>query len=158
MTEYIVLIVLTFISAIWDLKYKKIPNMIVFSGMAIGLVFSTEKGLVLEHLMGLGILFGVSFLVYSLLRHLIGMGDMKLLMMCEAFMGLIPAFYIFMLSQILLLLYVLIKGKRKQVWSGLKSIAFYRTMPVGSEKYSLGIFFLAATCIYLGCVLWKGAL
>lgn len=149
MTEYIVFLVLTALAAVWDGLYKKIPNGIVFPGMVLGICFSTLRQTLAEHLMGLVILFLMAYFAEAFIRNRIGMGDWKLWMMCEAFTGIFPSFLIFTVSQFLLLSFVLIKGKGVKVWHGLKTILFYRVVPEGTEKYSLGTFFLMAALLCL---------
>lgn len=153
--DYLILVSLTVLAAVWDLKYQKIPNFIVFPGMIAGLVLSALKGFFIYRLIGLGILLVISFVVYSCFRGWIGMGDMKLWMMCEMFLGMKASFIIFTLSQFLLLLVVLLKGKGQNVKQGFLSFVFYRCPVEGTEKYSLGIFFMMATIFYMACTFGK---
>lgn len=151
MTEYIALIILTGLVALWDLRYKKIPNLIVFPGMLTGICISVYKGSAVEILTGMAVLLLVSFFLFCLFRGRIGMGDLKLWMMCETFTGLLPSVGIFTLSQILLLLYVLLKGKSQRVWQGFKIFFLYKHLIDGTESYSVGVFFLVASFLYVGC-------
>lgn len=156
MAELIVFIVLTAVAAFWDLRYKKIPNLLVFPGMITGICFSVYKGTVLEIVTGSAILFLASFLIFCLFGCRIGMGDLKLWMMCETFTGLLPSVCIFTLSQILLLLYALFKGKSNKIWQGFKHFFLYKYLMDGTENYSLGGFLLVAACMYVGFSLWRG--
>lgn len=146
------LVVLTYMASIMDIVKKKIPNEIVFSGMAIGAFLSWLQGELLNRIWGIGILFIFAYLIYRYFRNKVGLGDIKLWMMCTSFTGFIPSLYIFTVSQILLFINALICGKKSQMTSGLRQYAVYGTLPEGTEEYPFAPFFLIAVSLY---ILWK---
>lgn len=93
----LILFVILFIATITDLKYRKIPNILTFPSICIGLFigYPGDK----EKILGLILLF-----LFGMTR-LLGMGDLKLLMVIHAFLGFLPAVYILGIGAFCLILY-----------------------------------------------------
>lgn len=92
--KYLILII-TFIAMITDVKEHKIPNRLLLGSLIVGLVFT---------LFNAGFMEGVTFLLRAVLGILImivpyvfkkvGGGDVKLVAIVCAYMNWIPSFYI----------------------------------------------------------------
>ena len=139
------------------LELTEIPNVIVFPGMAAGFVLSVLQGETLKSLIALGIIFGITFLVFSFLHGLIGMGDMKLWMMAGSFLGFGASFIAFTAAQLLLALYVIITGRGREAEWGLRRVVLHRLRPEKTESYSFGIFFFIG-CAAAAVLLSKGVI
>ena len=84
-----VLLALVLGAAVYDVRYRRIPNWLSVSGVLIGLALNTFlyqgwPGLRLS-LLGLAVAFGVYFLLYAL--RAMGAGDVKLMAAVGAIMG-----------------------------------------------------------------------
>lgn len=79
---------LTLVAAIWDLRTRKIPNELVFLGLAAGLAAGTAAGGLLGfgHAL-LGAMVGLCILLFPWTRGWMGGGDVKLVAACGALMG-----------------------------------------------------------------------
>jgi prepilin peptidase CpaA len=119
-----VLIALVLIAAIYDLRYRKIPNWLVLAGLLIGIglnAFLFEwAGL---RIAGLGI--GFAFLIYFPLYAIraMGAGDVKLMAAIGSLVGPWPWFGIFlftaMVGGLMALVLVLTRGRARQTFSNL---------------------------------------
>jgi prepilin peptidase CpaA len=72
--------VLVIIAAIWDIRTRRIPNWLTLSGVILGVALNTflfEINGLWFSLKGLGVAFGVYFVLYLL--HAMGAGDVKLM-------------------------------------------------------------------------------
>lgn len=72
--------VLVILAAIWDVRTRRIPNWLTLSGMVLGVALNTflfEINGLWFSLKGLGVAFGVYFVLYLL--HAMGAGDVKLM-------------------------------------------------------------------------------
>lgn len=72
--------VLVILAAIWDVRTRRIPNWLTLSGVVLGVALNTflfEINGLWFSLKGLGVAFGVYFLLYLL--HAMGAGDVKLM-------------------------------------------------------------------------------
>lgn len=123
------------LSAAWqDIRYFRIPNLLVFSGALIGILLNTllpqsVGGLgMLASLAGLGVGLGILLPLY-LLRAL-SAGDIKLLAMIGAFVGpadiLIITVYVILAGGILALAVVLLQGKLSRLIDNYKLMLFMR--------------------------------
>lgn len=84
----IAIVALLWISAVWDLRHRRIPNVLVFVGTAIGFVLQIEfAGLngLLSALSGLAV--GLAILMPGYLIGTTGAGDVKLMATVGAFLG-----------------------------------------------------------------------
>jgi len=72
--------ILVIIAAIWDIRTRRIPNWLTLSGVILGVALNTflfEIDGLWFSLKGLGVAFGVYFVLYLL--HAMGAGDVKLM-------------------------------------------------------------------------------
>ena len=112
---WIPLLILLCIVTITDIKDKKIPNVIVFPGMAAGLFLSfTDAKSTLWRLAGMGVIFFIGMLGAA------GLGDIKLWMMIVAFIGFPNSLWCIGIAAMLMLIYGLI-FKRKDTLKELKN-------------------------------------
>ena len=101
-TLEVVLVCIVVIAGIWDLRYRRIPNWLTLSAIALGFILNTLlfswHGFLLA-LLG----FGCSLLVYLplyLLRAM-GAGDVKLMAAVGAIAGPVNWLYIFLFTALL---------------------------------------------------------
>lgn len=165
----ILLLVLLFAS-VSDIKSHRIPNLLTFPAAVLGIALHLAMDGVwggASALIGYLVLFFGGFLFYRWIGG-IGAGDIKLLMACAAFIGIMPTLYVafvsFLLQTVWLMIRWLIKGtavhniRQLAIWlytwavPGLKVQHFH---PVGTpDRSPHGPFILAgAACTVL---LWWG--
>jgi prepilin peptidase CpaA len=97
------LIVLILVAAVYDLRYRRIPNWLTISGVITGIAMNTFlyrgwPGLRLS-LAGLAVSFAAYFLLYSL--RAMGGGDVKLMAAIGALVGVRDWFGIFMITALI---------------------------------------------------------
>jgi prepilin peptidase CpaA len=111
-------------AAVYDVRYRRIPNWLSMSGVLAGLALNTFlyqgwPGLQLS-LQGLGVGFGVYFLLYAV--RAMGAGDVKLMAAVGAIVGWRDWFGTFLITAIIggamALILVAAKGRmRKTLWN-----------------------------------------
>ena len=72
--------ILVIVAAIWDIRTRRIPNWLTLSGVVLAVALNTflyETAGLWYSLKGLGVAFGVYFVLYLL--HAMGAGDVKLM-------------------------------------------------------------------------------
>lgn len=99
----VILIVMVLAAAVYDVRYRRIPNWVSVTGAAIGLALNTflyrgAPGLLFA-VKGLAVAFGLYFLLYAL--HAMGAGDVKLMGAVGSLVGWQDWFGIFLISAIL---------------------------------------------------------
>ena len=98
----LILAALVLTAAAWDLKSRRIPNWLTLTGIICGVALNSFlygwTG-VKESLEGLGVAFGVYFVLY--LVRAMGAGDVKLMAAVGSFVGPGNWFFIFMITAIL---------------------------------------------------------
>jgi prepilin peptidase CpaA len=104
------LLALVLAAAVYDVRYRKIPNWITLLGAVLGLVLNTFPGLLYQHflspdwsglwfsLSGLGLAFGIYVVLYAL--RAMGAGDVKLMAAAGAIVGPQNWFGIFVITAI----------------------------------------------------------
>lgn len=120
----VVLIVLVLAAAVYDVRYRRIPNWVSVSGAVIGLALNTFlfggwSGFLFS-LKGLLLGFGLYFVLYAL--RAMGAGDVKLMGAVGSLVGWQDWFAIFLVTAIiggiLALLVMLLRGRvKKTVWN-----------------------------------------
>lgn len=120
----VVLILVVLVAAVYDVRYRRIPNWLSLSGAAIGLALNTFlyqgiSGLIFS-LKGLVVGFGAYFLLYAL--RAMGAGDVKLMGAVGSLVGWEDWFGIFLVTAIiggiLALIVVLLRGRvKKTFWN-----------------------------------------
>lgn len=146
MIQLYILIIILLIASYTDLKYRKIPNWLTFPGMALGfIVGSHTPEIILWKLLCLCILFILG------MSRLVGFGDLKLIMVINSFLTILPAIYCTGIAAGLLVLYSFIRN-RKETWGIFKitlSQLFYQNVEKMDQKgYPFAPFLLVGTCIY----------
>jgi prepilin peptidase CpaA len=120
----IFLLSLVLVAAIYDVRYRRIPNWLTLCGVLAGVALNTFllpvwPGLRYS-LAGLGLGFGVYFALYAL--HAMGAGDVKLMAGVGAMLGWQNWFGVFIVTAILggimaLILVVAKKRTKKTLWN-----------------------------------------
>lgn len=112
----VLLLVLILASGFWDLKERKIPNKVTFTGILIGILFNVITGGfpgLLQSLLGLAAGLAIFFLPFAMGG--MGAGDVKLMGAIGALMGwrfsLVTALYSALVGGLMVLGYLLYKGK-----------------------------------------------
>jgi prepilin peptidase CpaA len=85
-----VLIAVVLAAAVYDVRYRRIPNWLSLAGVLIGVALNgfldqERPGLFVSSLLGLAIAFGVYFILYAL--RAMGAGDVKLMAAVGAIVG-----------------------------------------------------------------------
>ena len=111
-------------AAIYDVRYRRIPNWISVSGVVLGLIlnaflYPTWPG-IFHSLKGLGLAFAVYFVLYAL--HAMGAGDVKLMSAIGAIVGWQNWFGIFIVTAIIgglmAVILVVMRGRlKKTLWN-----------------------------------------
>lgn len=166
----ITLLILLLIATWQDIRHYRIPNILVFSGTAIGILLHTalphEMGGIgiLSSLGGLGV--GLVILLPLYMLRAMGAGDIKLMATIGAFVGpssmLIITIYVLLAGGILALSVALLRGRFSKLIDNLKFMLFLRlagtsTMsPITTEnlhqsagKLPYGVAIAAGTLFFL---------
>lgn len=114
----VLLLTLVAASGFFDLKERKIPNKITFTGILIGILFNIVTGGWLGLLQGiLGMFAGLAIFFLPFVMGGMGAGDVKLMGAIGALMGwrfsLITALYSALVGGLMVLSYLLYTGKLK---------------------------------------------
>lgn len=142
-----VLLVILTIATIWDIRTKKIPNLLILSGLIGGFLRMSSVNSVIW-----AIIFLVILLLFSSLR-LIGNGDIKLWMVISLFTGILGSCIIMLFAVGLFFLYGLIRYKKAALHIYITSFTNLATKQ-GIKRYT-GIeipfapFMLAGYILYL---------
>lgn len=113
------LLVLILVSGFWDLKERKIPNKITFTGILIGLIFNTITGGWTGLLQGIfGLFAGLAIFFLPFVMGGMGAGDVKLMGAIGALMGwrfsVMTALYSAIVGGIMVLFHLLYTGKLRE--------------------------------------------
>jgi prepilin peptidase CpaA len=117
-----VLLVVLLTAAVFDVRYRRIPNWLTVTGVVLGLAMNTligspEAG-VMFALAGLGVAFGVYVVLYAL--RAMGAGDVKLMAAIGALLGWERWFGIFfvtaLIGGVMALMLVLARGRLKKTF------------------------------------------
>src|SRR2546427_9421541 len=94
----VLLIALVLGAAVYDVRYRRIPNWLTVTGAVLGVILNwfLDPGLFKWSLAGLGVAFGVYAALYAL--HAMGAGDVKLMAAVGAVVGLQDWFGIFIIT------------------------------------------------------------
>jgi len=140
----LVLLALLLVAAIYDVRYRRIPNWLNVAGVILGLAMNWILGPpgagILFALKGLGLAFGV-YLVLYLVRAM-GAGDVKLMAAVGALVGPERWFGIFLASAIvggvMALILVLLRGRTRQTFMNIgfimSELRFGRPAYMGKEE------------------------
>lgn len=124
-----------------DLKEGRIPNLIVLPLILVGFAFSVaDKTLNLAMVAGFGLYLVIGFL------KLMGMGDIKVFMMINAFMGLKFSLVTLFLASVFLIIYAFIAYHKESVNQTKKLVlqAVNKRVEIDkNHKYPFAVFILA---------------
>ena len=113
------LLVLILVSGFWDLKERKIPNKITFTGILIGILFNIITGGWMGLLQSLlGMFAGLAIFFLPFVMGGMGAGDVKLMGAIGALMGwqfsVMTALYSAIVGGIMVLLHLIYTGKLRE--------------------------------------------
>lgn len=159
--HYILLIGIVSIALITDLKYRKVPNLLIVIGLILGLIYQSLYGSLADGVMGL-LVASISFLFF-LFGEGLGAGDVKLLMVIGLFTN--PSFayitlvYTAIFGGIFVLFVLIYKRRLKTTYQNIQFTFFYykffASFPIFSEEdsitvpYVVPIFLGTLTAIYM---------
>ena len=119
------MLIVALAAAVYDVRYRRIPNWLTFGGVLIGLGLNGfldqgRPGLFVSSLLGLAIAFVVYFVLYAL--RAMGAGDVKLMAAVGAIVGWRDWFGIFIITAIIgglmALILVAVRGRvKKTLWN-----------------------------------------
>ncbi len=120
-----VLLALVLGAAVYDVRYRRIPNWLTVAGVLVGVALNGfldqgRPGLLVSSLLGLAIAFGVYFVLYTL--RAMGAGNVKLMAAVGAMVGWPDWFGIFVITAIIggvmALILVIARGRvKKTFWN-----------------------------------------
>jgi prepilin peptidase CpaA len=120
-----VVIALVLTAAVYDVRYRRIPNWLTLAGVLAGVALNGfldqgRPGLFVSSLLGLAIAFGLYFVLYAL--RAMGAGDVKLMAAVGAIVGWPDWFGVFIVTAIIggimALLLVAVRGRvKKTFWN-----------------------------------------
>jgi len=120
-----VLLAMVLAAAVYDVRYRRIPNWLTLAGVLAGVALNGfldqgRPGLFVSSLLGLAMAFGVYFVLYAL--RAMGAGDVKMMAAVGAIVGWRDWFGIFiitaMIGGIMALILVAMRGRvKKTLWN-----------------------------------------
>ena len=146
--SYLLLLLVLAIASACDIKTRKIPNGLILTGLVTGVLFS-PVGILTK-------LFGVFFLFFFGMLHLMGMGDIKLLwMVILLYLGFANSCFIVATAALLLILYAIWKNPSITKDISVFFQYFLYTKKIGSieeDGFPFAPFLLASTVLF---GIWK---
>jgi prepilin peptidase CpaA len=120
-----VLLAMVLAAAVYDVRYRRIPNWLTLAGVLAGVALNGfldqgRPGLFVSSLLGLAMAFGVYFVLYAL--RAMGAGDVKMMAAVGAIVGWRDWFGVFiitaMIGGIMALILVAMRGRvKKTLWN-----------------------------------------
>ena len=120
-----VLLAMVLAAAVYDVRYRRIPNWLTLAGVLAGVALNGfldqgRPGLFVSSLLGLAMAFGVYFVLYAL--RAMGAGDVKMMVAVGAIVGWRDWFGIFIITAIIggimALILVAMRGRvKKTLWN-----------------------------------------
>lgn len=115
-TNHALLVLLVVVAGFFDLKERKIPNKVTFTGILIGFIFNLITGGLTGLLYGiLGLFVGSAIFFLPFAMGGMGAGDVKLMGAIGSLMGwrfsVMTAFYSALVGSLMVLVYLLYSGK-----------------------------------------------
>ena len=129
-----VVIALVLTAAVYDVRYRRIPNWLTLVGVLAGVALNGfldqgRPGLFVSSLLGLAIAFGLYFVLYAL--RAMGAGDVKLMAAVGAIVGWPDWFGVFIVTAIIggimALILVAARGRVRKTFG---NVAFILIVPV----------------------------
>ena len=144
MIAEILLIVLSGVAAVFDLEYRKIPNLVIATGIFCGLVLCQEPKTILIRC--IGIVFVFLFGMFQLM----GMGDLKLWMAIVAFVGFSRSCFIIVGAAILLLGYAwfFVPGSKQTIKLTLRQLSLKNVQVFEQKEFPFAPFIFASCVLY----------
>lgn len=145
--SYLLLLLVLAIASACDIKTRKIPNGLILTGLVTGVLFS-PVGILTK-------LFGVLFLFFFGMLHLMGMGDIKLWMVILLYLGFANSCFVVATAALLLILYAI--WKKPSITKDISVFFqyFLYTKKIGSieeDGFPFAPFLLASTVLF---GIWK---
>lgn len=150
------LTLLLLIAAWYDWRYRRIPNLLLFSAMIAGVGWHGIDGTAQSALGGLALALVLTLLPVALRG--MGMGDQKLLMAVGAWTGAAQLYELFILSMLICLLVIVVQPQK---W--LAVFHNLQTMLVGWQahrilwlptRYTSAVAIPYAVCLLLAHLVW----
>lgn len=143
-----VLTALTAVAAVFDFKTSRIPNLLIWPGMAAGFVL-----VLVFHQPLIPRLIGMAVVFFAGMFRIAGLGDIKLWMMTILYAGVLPFLYILLLACCCLFLYCALTDWENfiQIFRGFFMKLFTHVYYLSPQK---GYPF--AVCMFCGCLLYYG--
>jgi prepilin peptidase CpaA len=120
-----VLLAMVLAAAVYDVRYRRIPNWLTLAGVLAGVALNGfldqgRPGLFVSSLLGLAMAFGVYFVLYAL--RAMGAGDVKMMAAVGAIVGWRDWFGVFIITAIIggimALILVAMRGRvKKTLWN-----------------------------------------
>lgn len=90
------------LAAVWDVSQRRIPNRLVVIGLLLGAAFQTQSsGIAGLGLALLGAATGLALLILPFVLRVMGGGDVKLTMLCGAFLGWLGVIEVTLIASVL---------------------------------------------------------
>ena len=148
MLEFFLIFVVTVTGVIFDVRYKKIPNLLTFPSMCIGIIFNSISSGMNGAMYSIGgLVLGTAFFTVPWLIGVMGAGDAKLVGAIGAFVGPKGIFIISLLTALgggiyalfLLLIYrTETKGVLRDIKNTFVIFVLSKKLEIGSEKEQQG--------------------
>ena len=145
--SYLLLLLILTIAAACDVKTRMIPNELILCGLITGAIFS-PVGIFTK-------LFGLLFLFFFGMLHLMGMGDIKLWIVILFYHGFANSCFIVAVAALLLILYAIWKNPSITKDISVFFQYFLYTKKIGSieeDGFPFAPFLLASTVLF---GIWK---
>lgn len=148
--SFLLLLLILVIATVSDIRTMTIPNELILVGLITGVFFSPVS--IWQKL------FGVAFLFFFGMLHLMGMGDIKLWMVILVYVGFSNSCFIVALGALLLILYAIWKHPEITKDISIFFQYFFYTKKIGTiekEGSPFAPFLLVATVLW---GLWRAVL
>lgn len=140
--------VVLLISAIWDIRFRKIPNAVTFSGTAIGLTLA----FLTDWKAGVVAVAAIAFIFLVGMTGIMGGGDLKLIMALVALQGVSSALWAVGIASVVILLVELCRHPPtalRAVKQGMKAMLGMDRVDPQGKRVPFAPFLLIGYYVYL---------